>query len=215
MHDNLELVFPGTKDHGLDFLAYFSDIFSSSSPLEEDLKKVLHYVPYSVIEAMNLKLLAPFGREEIERTLNQMHPSKEPGPDGFPALFYQKYWKVVGNVTVDNCMDILNRRRSIKAWNSTLLALIPKVKKPRKVTDYRPISLCNVSYKIVSKVLANRLKNVLNLIISECQLAFVLERNISDNVVIGHEYLHYMRKKRTRATGYATLKLDMSKTYDR
>lgn len=102
---------------------------------------------------MNAKLMAPFRRTEIEKALKQMYPIKASGTDGFPALFFQKYWKIIGDKMVESCMDILNGRRSKKDWNSTYIALISNVKNPWMVLDFRPISLFNVSYKIVSKVL--------------------------------------------------------------
>lgn len=113
-----------------------------------------------------------------------------------------------------NCLDILNGWCSVRDWNSTLIALIPKTKALRRVSDYRPISLCNVSYKIITKVIANRLKNVLNNLISETQSAFISGRVISDIIVFGHECIHAMKKKRKGVGGMTTLKLDMSKAYD-
>lgn len=121
----------------------------------------------------------------------------------------------MGNITVGNCLDILNRKRSIKEWNSTFIALILKVPKPRTVSDYRPTSLCNVSYKIITKVLTNKLKSVLNVIISDSQSAFIPRMVIYDNIVIGHECIYAMKKKRTSLVGLTSLKLDMSKAYDR
>lgn len=83
------------------------------------------------------------------------------------------------------------------------------------MSEYRPISLCNVSYKIITKVIANRLKQVLDSIILENQSTFVPGRVISDNIVIGHEWIHAMKKKRTGSGGMVALKLDMGKAYDR
>ena len=100
-------------------------------------------------------------------------------------------------------------------WNDTTIALIPKVQNPEEVKDLRPISLCNVLYNMVSKVLANRLKVILPEIISPSQSAFVPGRLISNNTLVAYEILHYMSNKRRREVGYAAIILDMSKAYDR
>ena len=83
------------------------------------------------------------------------------------------------------------------------------------MTDFRPISLCNVIYKIVSKVIANCLKPFLNSIILEAQSAFIVDKLITDNILIAFESLHHMKNTCMGKTGFMALKLDMSKTYDR
>lgn len=99
--------------------------------------------------------------------------------------------------------------------NSTQIVLIPKKQKPDVMEDMRPISLCNVVYKVIAKVLANRLKPLLNNIIVENQCVFVPGRMITDNVMLAFEAQHFLKKKRQGKEGYAALKLDMSKAYDR
>jgi hypothetical protein len=99
--------------------------------------------------------------------------------------------------------------------NATYIALIPKMINPTKVSDYRPISLCNVFYKILSKVLANRLKVILPHLISKNQSAFIPGRLISNNILVAYETLHTMHARMWGRVGYMALKLDMSKAYDR
>ena len=95
------------------------------------------------------------------------------------------------------------------------LVLIPKVKNPSKITEYRPISLCNVIYKLAAKTVANRLKTILSSIVSENQSAFTKGRFITDNILIVYKTMHHINQKRARKIGEMALKLDMSKAYDR
>ena len=90
-----------------------------------------------------------------------MAPSKALGPNGMPPIFYQKYWHVVGQDVTNVVLSYLNSGCLLKSINHTFITLIPKVKNLEKLTEFRPISLCNVIYKLVSKVLANRLKLIL------------------------------------------------------
>ena len=144
-----------------------------------------------------------------------MGPTKAPGPNGMNALFYLKFWHIVGNKVTDAVLDFLHSGNMEPDVNYTHIVLIPKVKKPEKMADFRPISLCNVIYKIISKVLANRLKLILPQIISPSQSAFVPGRLITDNVLVAYETLHAMHIRREGKKRALALKLDVSKAYDR
>jgi hypothetical protein len=120
-----------------------------------------------------------------------------------PTVFYKCFWETVRPEATQEVLGVLNGGAMPDCWNNTIIALIPKVQCPKNVTDLRPISLCKV-YKIVSKVLANRLKIILPDIITPTQSAFVPGRLISDNILIAYELMHYMW----------SIKLDMSKAYD-
>lgn len=138
---------------------YFQGINTSSNPTTIDT--VTQEVEHVVSPGMNEDLMKPFTREEVRRALFQMSPSKAPGPDGMTALFFQKFWHIVGMDVTDSILDFLNNGHMLKGLNYTHIALIPKVKSPEFMTQFRPISLCNVLYKIISKVLVNRMKTIL------------------------------------------------------
>ena len=109
----------------------------------------------------------------------------------------------------------LNSRSILKSSNHSFITLIPKVQNLERVSDFRPISLSNVIYKIVSKVIVNRLKPLLDSIISETRSAFIADRFITNNILIAFESLHHMKNNCTGKQGFMALKLDMSKAYDR
>lgn len=178
------------------------------------MERVLETVEPKVTPDMNRKLLRPYTGEEVKQALFQMYPTKSPGHDGLPALFYQQYWHVVGDEVSKLCVSVLHGEKSVKEFNHTLIALIPKVKQPKRVTEFRPISLCTVIYKIIVKTFANRLKQVLPSLISETQSAFVPRRSIHDNVMIAFETLHSMKCLQQRQPVKMAVKLDMAKAYD-
>ena len=146
---------------------------------------------------MNLKLTREFMPGEVHKPLKQMYPLKAPGPSGMPPLFFQHFWPIVGNLVTKTLLDFLNRGVTPppppqKKFNETHIVLVPKNSNPKRVIEYKPISLCNVIYKLASKTLANRLKKILPSIISESQSAFVNGRLITDNALITFETMHHI-----------------------
>lgn len=184
------------------FSSYFQSLFSVSGSM--GLDACLELVQPRVTQVMNEKLLKPFSPEEVDTTLSQMQPLKAPGPDGFSVCFYQQHWAIVGDAVRRMVLNFLNSRILDSSLNSTLIALIPKVHQAVSVIEFRPISLCNMLHKLIAKVLANRLKKVLPMIISEQQSAFVLGRLITDNVFVAYETLHtcILGSKGRRIYGY-------------
>ena len=191
---------------------YYKDLFTTSQP--GNFGEIFSDVDRVVTTEMNQHLEAEFTAAEVEHALNRMGPLKAPGPDGMAPIFYQKYWDIVGHDLTVSILSCLKDGSLLKKINHTHICLIPKVKNPESVKDFRPISLCNVIYKLIAKVLANRLKKILPDIISETQSAFVPGRLISDNILIAFETLHHMKLMKGKQ-GYMALKLDMSKAYDR
>jgi len=156
-----------------------------------------------------------FTDDEIKAALDSMGDLKAPGMDGMPALFFKQYWDTVGADVTREVKKLLQGGEIQKGWNETVVVLIPKVSNLERLKDLRPISLCNVVYKIASKVLSNRLKFILPEIIALNQSAFVHGHMITDNVLLAYEMTHYMQTKRSGKQSYAAVKLDMSKAYDR
>ena len=149
------------------FIEFYQELFDSSNPVlgVEDLDPL----PCIVSDDMNSKLSQEFMDWKVQAALKQMAPLKAPGSNGMPPLFYQNYWELVGDDVTKTILSYLNSASLPHPLNHTFLTLIPKIKNPITVSDFRPISLCNVLYKIFSKVLANHLKKILPNIISEQQ----------------------------------------------
>ena len=155
-------------------LNYFSSIYSTDHPTSFEAS--LNEIGQRVTQEMNGELLRMFREEKIRVALNQMHPTKALGLDCMSPIFFQQYWDVVGQSVVSCVSEILNTGVMPSGLNETYICLILKVSYPQKITEFLPINLCNVVYKILSKVLANRLKKILPEVINESQSAFVPRR---------------------------------------
>lgn len=132
-----------------------------------------------------------------------------------PRFFFQCFWDILGAKIVKFYDNFVVSGSLPKGSNKTQIVLIRKKTKLESMEDLRSISLCNVIYKIASKVLANRLKSLLNPLILETQSAFVLGRIVIDNTMVAYEIHHYLNRKTQGKTGYVAIKLYMSKAYDR
>lgn len=191
---------------------YYNDLFSTA---QNNWEEVIDCVPSKISEEQNLELLKEISAEEVKEALFQMHPDKSPGPDGMTPEFFQKHWAIVGTDVVSMVKEFFEQGKIRTNLNETNVVLIPKKKSPVTMGDLRPISLCNVLAKVITKVLANRMKEVLEICISNNQSAFIPGRLISDNILISYEVMHYLKRKRMGKEGCMALKLDMSKAYDR
>ncbi|CAL1384173.1 unnamed protein product [Linum trigynum] len=192
---------------------YYQMLFKAAPPALTS--HVLDAISCKITDRMNEELLQPITREEIWNALRHMGPTKAPGADGMLTMFFQKYWHVIGDDVTKEIQGYMDRGEFPQVLNHTLLALIPKTKKPKTPAEFRPISLCKVLYKIFSKVLANKLKKVLKVAVVENQSAFVPGRYITDNVIVAFECFHAMKTITKGKKGYMAAKLDIAKAYDR
>ncbi|KAL0413736.1 UNVERIFIED_CONTAM: putative mitochondrial protein [Sesamum radiatum] len=193
---------------------YFSNIFTSSHSDSGVIEEIVVCLEPKVSDAMNEELLRPFTSEEIKLALDAMHPLKSPGPDCISPIFFQKFWSIVGRDVSRSVLHILNHYNLNPTLNHTHVVLLPKYANPECVSEFRPISLCNVIYKLASKTIANQIKPILDNLISSSQSNFIPGHLILDNVIVAYEVNHYLAHKYQGNSGHVSLKLDLSKAYD-
>jgi hypothetical protein len=119
-----------------------------------------------ITEQMNEKLLAPFSADDVRKEVFSIGDYKAPGPDGLHLVFYKKNWNVYGEEITQEVLQAVNSGVIPDGWNDTTVILIPKTDNPELVTQFRPISWCNVIYKIISKMLALRMKGIVHEVIA-------------------------------------------------
>lgn len=190
---------------------YFMNIFSG----ETDVSAMSSDDIPMVISSMdNEKLIPIFSMLNSKQLFMRCTRINYPVLMVYPA-FFQYFWNVMGNDVFLCCKDWLDRCKIPADMNTMNNVLIPEKENPSTVKDFRPIALCNVLYKIIVKVLSNRLKRLLPGMISENQSAFVPGRIITDNVLVAFEIIHHMKRKHSGTEEDLALKLDISKAYDR
>ncbi|XP_011101881.1 uncharacterized protein LOC105179922, partial [Sesamum indicum] len=132
-------------------------------------------------------LLLPFTPADVKQAVFNIAEDKAPGPDGYSSGFFKAAWPIVGQEVTSAILDFFRTGRLLKQINTTLLALLPKVHSPMTVNDFRPIACCNVLYKIIAKLIVQRLSVIMDKLINPCQAAFVPGRSIGDNIMLAQE----------------------------
>ncbi|GKV42979.1 hypothetical protein SLEP1_g50328 [Rubroshorea leprosula] len=187
---------------------YFEKIFSEDRWQRPHLDGIAFKM---ISEDENSLLLAPFSEEEVKQAVWNCDCSKAPGPDGFNFRFVREMWEEIKDDMMGYVEDFYKHGKLVKGINSSFIVLIPKVINPQKIEEFRPISLIGVMYKVIAKLLANRLCAVVDKIIGECQMAFVGGRQMADSIVIANEIID--EAKRKKKASFA-LKVDFEKAYD-
>jgi hypothetical protein len=181
---------------------------------EIDPSPLLESVEPAVTDLINSQLVAEFTEEEIGDALFQIGPHKAPGLDGLPARFFQRNWALLRAEICKAIKKFFHDGELPDGMNMTKIVLIPKSDEACDLKDYRPISLCNVIYKIISKCLVNRIRPHLHGLISETQSAFIPGRLISDNALIAFECFHAIQRNRKPSEFFCAYKMNLSKAYD-
>nr|XP_051228987.1 uncharacterized protein LOC127346758 [Lolium perenne] len=192
---------------------FFMELYKVDNTVQPDL--VTRHLQNVISDEMNENLCMQFSDDEISFALFQIGPTKAPGPDGFPACFYQRNWGTLKTDIIQAVRKFFELGSMPDGVNDTAIVLIPKIKNPTNLKDYRPISLCNVVYKVVVKCLVNRLRPLLKSIVAETQSAFVPERMITDNAIIAFECFHSIHNGNKSSGSFCAYKLDLTKAYDR
>lgn len=190
-----------------EILNFYQNLYLSQG--YRDMSDILEFVTPRVTAAMNENLEKNYTAEEVRTALFQMAPSMVPGVDGFTSGFFQRHWNILGDDITTAILDFLNGGELPLGLNDTAITLIPKVCNSQKISQYRPIALCPVLYKIAAKANTNRMRSMMDEIIGEEQSAFVPGRLITDNILVAYESIHAMKKKRKGKKASCTVKLDM------
>lgn len=205
------MVITDEKEIATEFVSYYTNLLGTSVP-----RKRLNRDPLGegkmVTAHMHLQLTQTISHEEVRLALFDIDDEKSPGPDGFSSLFFKKSWEIIGRDVVDAVDEFFRNGRLLKEWNHAIITLVPKSPHAKTVTDYRPISCCNVFYKIISKILACRLRLVIGEILDPTQTTFLKDRSIVDNIHLAQELFRKYNSK--SASARCILKVDLQKAYN-
>ncbi|KAL0352456.1 UNVERIFIED_CONTAM: Retrovirus-related Pol polyprotein from type-2 retrotransposable element R2DM [Sesamum calycinum] len=185
---------------------------SDHSPLILKVNSLDNHANHIVTVEKAQRLLRLVTKEDIKLVIFDIAEYKSLGPDGYSSSFYKAAWPVIGEEVTKAIMEFFSTGLLLRQLNATLLALIPKVQYPSTVSEFRPISCCNVLYKVITKILVQRIKEVLDKIITLSQNAFVPGRLIANNILLAHELcMGYNQKHLLRR---CALNVDLRKAYD-
>ncbi|KAL0284166.1 UNVERIFIED_CONTAM: putative ribonuclease H protein [Sesamum radiatum] len=196
-----------------EFVAYYQRLLGGERRREFiDLRYLRSWARHVVTPDESMALVQTPTREEIKDAFFDIAEDKAPGPDGYSSGFYKAAWPVIGEEVATAILEFFTTGRLLKQVNTTILALIPKVRVPSLVSDFRPISCCNVLYKVITKIIVQRLRLVLDKMISPSQNAFVPGRSIGDNILLAQEM--FSGYNRQGLPMRCALKVDLRKAYD-
>ncbi|GFS28741.1 hypothetical protein Acr_00g0003640 [Actinidia rufa] len=193
------------------FVDYYKDLLGNKSDCPRMGMELLAAGPL-VQEDQKQQLTRPVLDEEIKSAIFGIGDDKAPGPDGYTACFFKKAWTIVGNDVCAAVKEFFRSGKILKQINHATIVLAPKSDNASKVEDFRPIACCNVIYKIISKILASRLSNILEDLIDPAQSAFVPNRSMTENIYLVQELLR--KYCWNRISPRCIMKIDLRKAYD-
>ncbi|KAL2224964.1 UNVERIFIED_CONTAM: hypothetical protein Sindi_2996400 [Sesamum indicum] len=196
-----------------EFVSYYQNLLGGTRRrLSVDIRYLRPWARHCITDEEANQLLLPISADDVKQAMFDIADDKAPGPDGYSSRFFKAAWPVVGEEVTRAVLDFFSTGKLLKQVNSTILALIPKVHTPMSVNDFRPISCCNVLYKIIAKLLVQKISVLLDKIVSPCQTAFIPGRSIGDNIMLAQEL--FSRYNQMRLPPRCALKVDIRKAYD-
>ncbi|VFQ98624.1 unnamed protein product [Cuscuta campestris] len=196
-------------------ISYYHNLFNNAepTPAEDTYEDFLSSIPTIIDQNQNQFLIRLPTEEEVKNNLWEMDSNSCAGPDGYNVHFFKECWDFIKREVTSACQEVFLGIPMPSAASSSNICLIPKCENASKLSDFRPICLSTVASKIATKCIANRLRQLLPLIISEEQGAFVPGREISNRILITKEMAHNMDRKAEGAN--IIIKLDLTKAFDK
>ena len=191
---------------------YYKKLFGASVPASFSMVETFTDDMPQISPLENSILTSPFSEEEVFHAISQMEHNKAPGPDGFPAEFYQKFWFVIKSDLMSMFAQLHSGDLPLFRLNFGVITLLPKREDASRIEQYRPICLLNVSFKVFTKVATKRVTSIAHKVIRPTQSAFLPGRNILEGVVVLHETIHEIHKKKLDRVIF---KIDFEKAYDK
>ncbi|PNX83757.1 ribonuclease H, partial [Trifolium pratense] len=192
-------------------VSYYKNVFCTNSFLQ-DQSLVEEVIPNLINEEVNTLLTMLPSFDEIKNAVFSLNKDSAPGPDGFGAFFFQTYWDIIHHDVINAVLQFFTSGWIMPNFNCNTLILIPKSTSADSIDQFRPIAMANFKFKIISKVLADRLANIMPSIISKEQRGFIQGRNIKDCICLTSEAINLLHKK--TFGGNVDLKIDISKAFD-
>ncbi|VFQ70483.1 unnamed protein product [Cuscuta campestris] len=200
----------GTEEIAKVFVRYYSKILGTKTETLGIEDSIIKSGKILNLE-QQMSLVRPFNSQQVKEVLFSIPTNKSPGLDGYGSGFFKGQWNV-GELVTKAVLDFFKEGQTLRQVNATNLTLLPKVTDPKWPSEYRPIACCNTIYKVISKLISMRLREVLPDIVDLNQGAFVQERELIHNILICQEIAKGYNRKNFSAR--CMMKLDIQKAYE-
>jgi hypothetical protein len=192
-------------------ISYYNHLFCTNTVLQESLLAE-EVIPNLVTPDINSVMTMLPSSDEIKAAVFGLNKDSAPGPDGFGAFFFKHYWEIVKVDVMNAVMEFFSTSWILPGFNSNIIALIPKSPDASTIAQYRPIAMANFKFKIITKIIADRLASILPNLISDEQKGFIKDRNIKDCLCTASEVANLLHNK--AHGGNVALKIDITKAFD-